>query len=138
MTTFRQFAKLIGVSHTIVSRAARTGRLSRSLGRDRRGRPCIADVELARREWHENVSRPPKDEGPDCIGAPEDPESIQDLFYALLGYVVAEHAPEVVTERAEDGRPTELDIAALRAWLAARGYDGQKDGAAQGGREEKQ
>ncbi len=124
MTTFRAFAKAIGVSHQAVSKAAQTGRLSRSLGRDRHGRPCIADVALARREWCDNAGQPTKDEGPDCVAAPEDDADIADMFFALLGYVILEHAPETVTKWAKDGRPREVDIAALRRWLAARGYDG--------------
>jgi hypothetical protein len=54
--TFAAFARRIGASRQVVSRALASGRLARSVG-IRRGRRCIVDVELALREWRENSSR---------------------------------------------------------------------------------
>jgi hypothetical protein len=56
-TSLRAFARLQGVSHPAVVKAVRIGRLKDSIGRDLRGRPFIADVDLARREWFANASR---------------------------------------------------------------------------------
>jgi hypothetical protein len=55
------FAKLEGVTQQAVSKQVSRGqRLRLSVGRDERGRPFIADLELAKKEWAENSSRPTK------------------------------------------------------------------------------
>ncbi len=56
--SLRRFAKILGVSHSRVSEAIGAGRLAQSIGRDPNGRPFVADLKLARREWRENRSRP--------------------------------------------------------------------------------
>jgi hypothetical protein len=127
-TSFRAFAKTIGVSHQMVSKAHQRGRLSRSIGRDGAGRPCITDVALARREWRENAVRLTQDADPVCVGVPDDNASATDLVFAALAFVIREHARETVTKWTKDGCPREVDLTALRAWLAARGYDGREDG----------
>jgi hypothetical protein len=53
---FSAFARRVGVSRQVISRAVGSGRLARSVG-VRRGRRCIVDVELALREWRDNSSR---------------------------------------------------------------------------------
>src|SRR5262245_29839774 len=53
-----RFAKRLGVTPWAVGKAVASGRLSQSVGRDGRGRPFIADVGIAEREWRENRSRP--------------------------------------------------------------------------------
>jgi len=55
--SLRGFAKLLGVDEAAVRKGARTGRLTRSLGLDAKGRPHIADVKLARLEWAQNATR---------------------------------------------------------------------------------
>jgi hypothetical protein len=55
--TFAAFARRVRTSRQAVSAAANVGRLSKSVGFDRRGRRCIVDVALALREWRENSSR---------------------------------------------------------------------------------
>lgn len=57
------FGRLKGVSAEAVSKAVRTHRLNRSVGRDAKGRPVIVDVELAMQEWADN-SRRTKPEAP--------------------------------------------------------------------------
>jgi len=61
--SFRAFALLVGCDESAVRKGARTGRLTRSLGRDAKGRPHIADVGLARREWTQNATRPARRRG---------------------------------------------------------------------------
>ncbi len=56
----REYAERRGVSHSSVSRAVRSGRLSLSVVGEGRGRKI--DPELADREWHDNTNhakRPP-------------------------------------------------------------------------------
>jgi phage terminase Nu1 subunit (DNA packaging protein) len=48
------FAQHVGVALPQVLKAARNGRLERSLGVNAKGKPCIADGALAEREWTEN------------------------------------------------------------------------------------
>jgi hypothetical protein len=50
------FARLIGVDSMAVHHAIKRGRLDRSIVKDADGKPKIADVDLARREWAENTS----------------------------------------------------------------------------------
>jgi hypothetical protein len=54
--SFRKFADEpdIGCCESAVRRAVKTGRLERSIGRDRRGRRVIIDVALAKEEWQAN------------------------------------------------------------------------------------
>jgi hypothetical protein len=56
--SLRAFARRLGVSHTAVEKAIATGRLARSVVRDRHGKPRIADPEVATREWVDNVTKP--------------------------------------------------------------------------------
>jgi hypothetical protein len=56
--TLRAFARKLGVSHTAVEKAIHAGRLRKCVGRDRSGRPVIADVKLGQREWTEGASKP--------------------------------------------------------------------------------
>src|SRR6266436_2668618 len=48
------FARRVKVALPQVLKAVDNGRLSRSLGVDGRGKPCIKDVDLAEQEWEEN------------------------------------------------------------------------------------
>ena len=43
------------MSHSAVVKAVHSGRLSRSVGKDGKGRPVIADPELAIQEWRDNA-----------------------------------------------------------------------------------
>lgn len=52
--TLRGLARRLHVSANAVRKAIENGRLERSLGRDSRGRPVIADEALAVREWRQN------------------------------------------------------------------------------------
>lgn len=116
--SFRGFAKVISVAHSAVCRAARTGRLDRSLGHDPHGRRCIADVELAKREWLSGASKPaPERVHPD--GGPVD-----DLLFAMLAYFAHEAARSTVTKW-RGSCPIEIDLGALRRWLRDRGYRGE-------------
>ncbi|MGN6109185.1 MAG: hypothetical protein ACTHU0_29030 [Kofleriaceae bacterium] len=62
------YAKRRGVSTVAVSKAIAAGRLTESVVRDDRGKPKIADPELADREWEANtrprVDRPATGPGP--------------------------------------------------------------------------
>lgn len=49
---------MLKLSHTMIRKGIAAGRLRESLGRDARGRPFIADVELAEREWNANATKP--------------------------------------------------------------------------------
>lgn len=53
----RAFARELDVSHTAVQKAIESGRLQKSVGRDARRRPFIADVDLARKEWAEGATK---------------------------------------------------------------------------------
>ena len=64
-TSLRTFAKAVRVSHPAVVKAIRSGRLKRSIGRDAKGRPFIADTRLAAQEWVSNATKP----GPGRPGA---------------------------------------------------------------------
>jgi hypothetical protein len=59
--TLTAYAARRGVSKMAVSRAVKAGRLARSVVRDDRGQPKIADPDLADREWSEttDLSRAP-------------------------------------------------------------------------------
>lgn len=59
--SLRAYAEHRKVSVMAVSRAVKSGRLSRSVTRDGHGQPKIADVELADQEWaaHTDLSRAP-------------------------------------------------------------------------------
>lgn len=61
LTTMRAYAAHRGVNASSVLRAIRSGRLSRSIVRDVKGLPRIADVDLADQEWAANtdLSRAP-------------------------------------------------------------------------------
>jgi hypothetical protein len=111
MTSFRAFAKAIGVSHQAVSKGARTGRLSASLGHDRHGRPCIADVALARREWRANASQPPPErEFPDV--------DVEALVIDLVEFVLVRHLPAAILSRHKDGGVDGFDSQMLADFLA--------------------
>ena len=55
MISLTDYAKRRGVSTRAVSKAVATGRLSKSIARDKHGQPKIADIELADREWEANT-----------------------------------------------------------------------------------
>lgn len=60
-TSVRAFAKLLGVSHVAVVKAIAAGRLQPpAVGRDRKRKPFVADVEMARQQWEDNASKPTK------------------------------------------------------------------------------
>lgn len=48
------FARRVGVDEKTIRMAIRTGRLERSIGRNAKGTPYIADAVLAEQEWREN------------------------------------------------------------------------------------
>lgn len=56
--TLRALARRLGVTHTAVVKATKTGRLARSLGRDARGRVVVVDAELAAVEFAQNAAAP--------------------------------------------------------------------------------
>lgn len=55
MSTLTEYAKRRGVSKAAVSKAIATGRLTKSVARNKRGQPSIADQDLADREWDANT-----------------------------------------------------------------------------------
>ena len=59
--SFAAFGRSKGVTRQAVQKGFRSGRLSRSIGRDPKGRPCIANVALASSEWDRGVSQMPND-----------------------------------------------------------------------------
>jgi response regulator of citrate/malate metabolism len=52
--TLRELARRLGVSHTAIRKAIRSGRLEQSIRYDELGRPFVADGALAAREWEAN------------------------------------------------------------------------------------
>lgn len=62
--SLRAFAKRIGVSHTAIEKGIASGRLKESIVREK-GRPYIADAELAAKEWAAGASKP---SGPSASG----------------------------------------------------------------------
>lgn len=115
-TSFRAFAKAVGVSHTVALKGAKTGRLSKSLGVDGHGKPIIADLDLAIVEWGSNAGKLPN------AGRRNDEELSEELaavLIASLRYVLSQTpARRFVTEHAHDR--TYFDAPALLAWLEAR------------------
>lgn len=57
-TSLRAFAKVAGISQPALTKAVRTGRLSKSIGRDAKGKPFIADPAVALVELRERATRP--------------------------------------------------------------------------------
>ena len=57
-TSLRAFAKVAGISQPALTKAVRSGRLSRSIGRDSKGRPFIVDRAGALQELAANATRP--------------------------------------------------------------------------------
>lgn len=55
MLSIRAYGRRRGVSHVSVIRAIDKGTLSKSVGVDARGQRCIADPDLADREWEANT-----------------------------------------------------------------------------------
>ena len=53
----RAFARELDVSHTAVQKAIESGRLQKSVDRDGRGRPFVADVSLAKKEWADGATK---------------------------------------------------------------------------------
>lgn len=56
--TLAAFARRIGVAGPQITKAITSGRLTESVGRNKRGQPVILDAELAAKEWRENARRP--------------------------------------------------------------------------------
>ncbi len=65
--SIRAFAKRIGVSHTAIRKGIASGRLKASVGQEN-GKPCIADPELAEKEWTTGAGRLPR--GPSASSKP--------------------------------------------------------------------
>lgn len=63
-TSLRAFAKVAGISQPALTKAVRTGRLSKSIGRDAKGKPFIADPAAALAELREQATRPRPVTGP--------------------------------------------------------------------------
>lgn len=57
MISLRKYARERGISHTAVEVAIRSGRLSKSIAHDAKGRPKIADADLADKEWAANTDQ---------------------------------------------------------------------------------
>lgn len=55
--SIREYARRKDISHTAVEIAIKSGRLSKSVVRDDRGRPKIGDPDLADREWAANTDQ---------------------------------------------------------------------------------
>ena len=111
-TTFRAFARGLGVTHGAVSKAAQTGRLSKSIGRDANGRPFIVDAALAAREWAAGATKAPAQPGADV--------DVEALVFDLVEFVLVNHLPEAIVSTTADGRVDRFDPRALRDWLARR------------------
>lgn len=56
--SLRAFAARVGVTHPAVVKAIKAGRLAKSVEHGADGKPKIADIELAVREWKSGASRP--------------------------------------------------------------------------------
>lgn len=55
--TLREYARRKDISHTAVQIAIKSGRLSKSIVKDAKGRPRIADEALADKEWAANTDQ---------------------------------------------------------------------------------
>lgn len=58
--SLRAFARRKRVDEKAVRKAVTSGRLSRSIGKDAKGRPFVADVKLADEEWKQNAGQVPQ------------------------------------------------------------------------------
>ena len=130
-TSFRAFARAIGVAHSVVSKAARGGRLKHSLGYDEEGRVYIADAALARREFKENASKPQPERQRQtsrhprarrertCGGDPFGGVDAEALVFDVIEFVLVNHVPKAILST-EGGRVDQFDPQALHAWLRRR------------------
>lgn len=107
--TLTAYAQRRSVSVKAVSKAVASGRLSKSVVRDKHGMPKIGDVELADREWVENtrmsIGRPPEPtHSPEQRTAPENAESYEqdiDEWDADREYKAARARREIEAARRE-------------------------------------
>jgi hypothetical protein len=112
--SFAAFGAAHGVSQAAVSKAARRGRLAKSVARDARGRWHIVNVDLADREWRDNVTKASNNGG--VAEFDTDPER---LVFDLLEFVLTVAARECVVKW-KHGRPTHFNPNALQRWLNAK------------------
>ncbi len=59
----REFARHIGVTHPAILKGCKSGRLDRSLTRDKRGRVTDIDPDVGEVEWRENAARQSPSDG---------------------------------------------------------------------------
>ena len=125
------FSQVIGVDVGAVNKAIRSGRLDHSLCRDSGGRAKIADLELAKQEWHQNrVRESPKSppEGPQTPpGATIDRPAIPGQRHSLWDVrkrLLAAQARRVETENRKRARELvsarEVDLRWSALVVAAR------------------
>jgi phage terminase Nu1 subunit (DNA packaging protein) len=112
LMSLNAFAKRHGVSHQSMMRAVARGRLSASLRTGKDGKPKVADVELADREWRDNADhskapayvkegRDPSQGGRPAAGAPPSALSLastreKEARAALAELELARKAGELV------------------------------------------
>ena len=122
-TSLRAFARLMRVTDKAVRKGVASGRLAKSVGLNTRGTPCIADVELARQEWHQNAAKPPAGSGTASLAAAQQVVAIQRARGLQLANDVKEGrlipADRVVREAFESARVIREAILNLPARLAS-------------------
>jgi hypothetical protein len=126
--SLRALAKDLGVSHVAVGKAVKSGRLKACV-RVVDGRPEITDLEIARREWRENASRPqahrmdappPADDGQAADDDDEEPAAVASLAAAQLQLTV-ERTKKLQLERdVAEGRLVPVATVAKEAFEAER------------------
>lgn len=70
--SLRELARQRGVSDKVIRKAIASGRLKKSIGRDEKGKPFIADMELAIVELRENACRQTRTGGSAPESAPSE------------------------------------------------------------------
>jgi phage terminase Nu1 subunit (DNA packaging protein) len=106
----RAFAKRVPVAHRAVQDGIASGRLDKSIGRDEKGRPFIADEDLALQEWTENAARPAKGGG----GA-------QETLSEAQRQVALERAKSLrLSNRQKSGQLIRVEVAQRQGFECAR------------------
>lgn len=97
----------MAVNEKAVRKAVGSGRLKESVGRDERGRPFIADYELAVREWSDNAAKPPR---ADAAAAADQSDAADAGAEASVGELVPSKTLAEAQMRAADERRRKLKM----------------------------
>lgn len=110
--SLRALARRLDVSLAAVQKAARNGRLARSLGRTK-GRPVILDMDLAEAEWRESTTRAAVRSG--RLTAAE----VEALAVGAVAFTLTHLAPDAILTRDAEGGIATFDprrlLEAMRA-----------------------